>query len=160
MHERQVSTRRVFLLTCAAPLAALAAPCLADAAQKAGGKRPRRQRRKVLARQVGAATFYSRAFHGQRTASGARYDQNALTAAHPTWPFGTVVRVTGLANGRSVTVRITDRGPVGRSRRKGTVIDLSRAAARRLQMIEDGRTRVRLEVLRWGTGATVQSAPQ
>ena len=147
----------MFLLTCVAPLgAALVLPCLADGAQDSARKQPRR-RRKVLARQRGIATFYDRTFHGQRTASGERYDENALTAAHPKWPFGTVVRVTELESGRTVSVTITDRGPAPRSRRKGAVIDLSRAAARRLKIIEDGRARVRLEVLQWGTGAGSQA---
>jgi rare lipoprotein A len=107
------------------------------------------RQRRTAARQIGLATFYGRAFHGEKTASGTLYDQNALTAAHRTWPFGTVVRVTELERGRSVIVTITDRGPFGRNRRKGAIIDLSRAAARRLRMIRDGHVRVRLEVLRW-----------
>ena len=89
------------------------------------------------------ASYYSETLHGRRTASGERYDMRALTAAHPTLPFGSRVRVTNLANGRSVVVRINDRGP----NVKGRVIDLSNAAARELQFISQGTTRVRLEVL-------------
>jgi rare lipoprotein A len=151
--------RRVFLLTCAAPLAAAAIvmPALVEASQPATPRRRRRApRRRILARQVGDATFYGRAFDGERTASGTRYDQNGLTAAHRTWPFGTVVRVTELERKRSVVVTITDRGPFGRNRREGAVIDLSRAAARRLRMIQDGQVRVRLEVLRWGEPAAAK----
>jgi rare lipoprotein A len=73
---------------------------------------------------------------------------NAMVAAHPTYPFETVVRVTNLGNGRSATVRILDRGP---SRGTGAIIDLSRKAADRLGFIREGRTRVRLEVVRWGS---------
>jgi len=91
----------------------------------------------------GLASYYSREFHGARTASGERYDHEALTAAHRTLPFGTRVRVTNLDNGRSVIVTITDRGP----HRKGRIIDVSGAAARRLEMTHDGTVRVRVEVM-------------
>lgn len=99
----------------------------------------------------GLASYYGRDFHGKLAASGVRFDMNALVAAHPSWPFGTVVRVTHLESGRTVRVRVVDRGPARGPRREGVIIDLSRAAARALGFIEDGRARVRLEVLRWGT---------
>lgn len=92
---------------------------------------------------TGTASFYGRRFHGRRTANGERFDMNALTAAHRTLPFGSIVRVTNPANGRSVTVRINDRGPFIR----GRVIDLSRAAARRIGMIHRGHAPVKLELL-------------
>ena len=95
------------------------------------------------AREVGIASYYAEAHHGRRTASGERYDMQALTAAHPTLPFGSRVRVTNLDNGRSVVVRINDRGPYVEKR----VIDLSYAAARELRFIARGTARVRLEVL-------------
>lgn len=79
----------------------------------------------------GGASWYGSGFHGRRTASGERYDMHALTAAHRTLPFGTLVRVHSLVNGREVDVRITDRGPFSRSR----VIDVSRAAAEELGML-------------------------
>lgn len=79
----------------------------------------------------GKASWYGPRFHGRRTASGERYDMHALTAAHKTLPFGTVVRVRSLVNGKEVDVRITDRGPFSR----GRVIDLSRAAAEALGML-------------------------
>ena len=147
--------RRAFLLTCLAPVAAaidLSCAAHAFAQRTAPTPRPARKQRRTR-RQVGLATFYSRQFTGDKTASGTRYNPDAMTAAHRTWPFGTVVRVTELENGRSVVVTITDRGPFGRNRRKGAVIDLSRAAARGLKMIEDGMVRVRLDVVRWGTDA-------
>jgi rare lipoprotein A len=98
--------------------------------------------------QHGLASYYAAGFQGDRTASGVRFDQRALVAAHRSLPMGTIVRVTNVENGRAVTVKIVDRGPFGRNRRKGTVIDLSRAAARRLGMLRDGLVRVRIRVLK------------
>lgn len=84
--------------------------------------------------QRGIASWYGQRFHGRRTASGERYDMDALTAAHPTLPFGTIVRVRSLVNGREVDVRINDRGPyIGRR-----IIDLSRAAAGALGLLDAG----------------------
>lgn len=94
--------------------------------------------------QEGLASFYGRKFQGRLTASGERYDMYRLTAAHPSLPFGTRVRVTHLENGRYVTVRINDRGPFI----AGRIIDLSYRAARELGMIQQGLARVRVEVLR------------
>jgi len=93
--------------------------------------------------ETGKASYYAQAHHGKRTASGERFDQNALTAAHRTLPFGTRVRVTNLNNERSVVVRINDRGPFVR----GRVIDVSRAAAVRLEMLRAGVVPVRVEAL-------------
>jgi rare lipoprotein A len=93
--------------------------------------------------QTGEASWYGPGFHGRHTASGERYDQDALTAAHPTLPFGTRVRVTNLDNGRTVDVRINDRGPFV----AGRIIDLSRAGARVIGLIGPGVGQVRLEVL-------------
>ena len=105
----------------------------------------------ILETRVGLASYYGRDFHGQITASGARFDMNALVAAHPTYPFGTRVRVTNLANDRSTAVRIVDRGPAPHLRADGLLIDVSRKAAETLGFIQQGRTRVRLEVLAWGS---------
>ena len=93
--------------------------------------------------EVGYASFYSSQYHGQPTASGRRYDEHALSAAHRTLPFGTRVRVTNLDNDRSVLVTITDRGPFRRNR----IIDVSRRAARELGFERAGTTRVRVEVV-------------
>ena len=93
--------------------------------------------------QFGVASYYAKRHHARRTASGERFDMDQLTAAHRTLPFGTVVRVTDVASGRSVTVRINDRGPYA----AGRVIDLSRAAAVRLGMLESGVADVQLDVL-------------
>ena len=102
--------------------------------------------------QEGLASFYGGRDQGKETASGERFDQNDLTAAHPSYPGGTVVRVTNLENSRSVEVRVIDRGPAKKARRDGVVIDLSRAAARQLQFTHDGRARVRVEVVKKGGG--------
>jgi rare lipoprotein A len=98
----------------------------------------------------GYASYYGRGFHGRTTASGTVFDNGALIAAHPVYPFGTVVRVTNLDNQRSVNVRIVDRGPSRAVRARGVIIDVSNAAAQRLELIERGRARVRVEVLSWG----------
>ncbi len=90
----------------------------------------------------GNASFYSDTFQGKKTASGEIFDQQALTAAHKTLPFGTMVRVTNTRNGKKVTVRINDRGPFI----SGRVIDLSRAAAQQIDMITAGVAPVRVEI--------------
>jgi rare lipoprotein A len=97
--------------------------------------------------EVGLASWYGGAFHGRRTASGVPFDKRAMVAAHPTLPFGTRVRVHRVATGKSVEVRIVDRGPAARPRAEGVIIDLSEAAATRLGFVREGRTRVRLEVV-------------
>lgn len=97
---------------------------------------------------IGLASYYGPGFHGEETASGEEFDQGAMTAAHRTLPLGTLARVTNLENGRSVVVRINDRGPYGKNVRKGTIIDLSKGAARRLRFLEDGLVKVKVEVLR------------
>jgi len=90
--------------------------------------------------QTGWATYYGRKFHGKVTASGERFNMHDLTAAHRSLPFNTYVRITNLANKKTVVVRINDRGPVKSSR----IIDLSRAAAEKLDMIEAGTVKVRI----------------
>lgn len=92
-------------------------------------------------RQRGLASWYGKRFHGQRTASGEIYDMYAMTAAHPTLPIPSYVRVTHVASGRSVVVRVNDRGPF----HPGRVIDLSYAAALRLGYIQAGHAEVELE---------------
>lgn len=93
--------------------------------------------------QTGLAAYYHADFHGRKTANGEHFDHDTLTAAHKTWPFGTLVRVTNLTNDRSVIVRVNDRGPVERSR----VIDLTRRAAEYLGFVERGIVRVKIEVV-------------
>jgi rare lipoprotein A len=94
----------------------------------------------------GVASWYGNEFHGRKTASGERFNQEAMTAAHRTLPFGTVVRVEHLDSGRDIKVRINDRGPFVR----GRIIDLSKGAARELGMLNQGIAKVRVEVLKWG----------
>lgn len=94
----------------------------------------------------GIASYYAEESHGLKTASGEVYDMEALTAAHPTLPYDTQVRVTNLENGKSVVVRINDRGP----HKKGRILDLSYRAARIIGMIPEGTARVRVEVLSLG----------
>jgi rare lipoprotein A len=108
----------------------------------------------ALQTESGKASYYGKRFHGKKTASGERFDQKALVAAHPSWSFGTLVRVTNKENGRSVTVRVVDRGPAKKARRRGVIIDLSAKAARSLDFHEQGIAPVRLEVLEWGRKAT------
>jgi rare lipoprotein A len=91
----------------------------------------------------GLAAYYSNRLNGRKTASGQIFDQSALTAAHPTLPFGTKVKVTNTKNGRSVVVRINDRGPT----QPGRVIDLTRAAAAKLAMLRAGLVPVKLEIV-------------
>lgn len=92
---------------------------------------------------TGNASWYGKAFSGRPTASGEPFDPEKMTGAHRTLAFGTWVRVTHLGNGRSVVVRINDRGPFT----TGRVIDLSEAAARQLGMIREGVAQVRVEVV-------------
>jgi rare lipoprotein A len=104
----------------------------------------------VLETRNGLASYYHPSLDGLETASGIPYDDSALMAAHPTYPLGTVVRVTNLDNDRSVEVDITDRGPTQENVDEGVIIDLSGAAAKALDMLEAGRVRVKVEVLYWG----------
>lgn len=92
----------------------------------------------------GIASWYGDPFHGQRTSSGEVYDMHAMTAAHRTLPFQTVLRVHNLDNGKKTQIRINDRGPFV----KGRIIDLSRAAAEEIEMVGPGTAKVRLEILR------------
>lgn len=94
----------------------------------------------AVEQEQGGASWYGRYFHGRRTANGERYNQNELTAAHKTLPFGTVVRVRSETNGKEVDVRINDRGPFV----AGRVIDLSQAAAKALDMLQLGVKKVTL----------------
>ena len=91
----------------------------------------------------GKASWYGPGFAGRKTANGERFNPRALTAAHRTLPFGTKVRVTNLSNGKSVVVRINDRGPYA----GGRIIDLSKAAARRIGMLKQGVARVEVTTL-------------
>jgi rare lipoprotein A len=106
-------------------------------------------------RQRGLASWYGRKFHGQRTSSGEPYDMYAMTAAHPTLPIPSYARVTSVASGRSVVVRVNDRGPFW----PGRVIDLSYAAAWKLGYVEQGSTMVEVDAIVPGTDVQVAAAP-
>lgn len=127
-------------------LAVLAGSCLlvllAVVAGCAGLSRgPGEEAPRVIER--GTASWYGPKFHGRLTANGERYDMDGMTAAHKTLPFGTLLEVRNLDNGRVCRVRVNDRGPFVR----GRIVDLSRAAARELGMIGPGTARVELAVL-------------
>ena len=98
--------------------------------------------------QVGLASYYARMFDGRLTASGTPFDNGAMVAAHPTLPFGTMLRVVNTRNQRAVEVEVVDRGPAAGPRADGVIIDLSRAAAHALGFLRAGRTRVRVEIAR------------
>lgn len=130
-------TRWIITLSLAATLIGCATP---------PGKSPRPEADQRSAEQgpvigSGKASFYGSQHHNKRTASGERFDQGSLTAAHRTLPFGTKVRVINTRNGKSVVVRINDRGPFVR----GRIIDLSKAAFERIGSTHSGVIRVRLE---------------
>lgn len=116
--------KQAFLITL---LAVLLVPVFANAQQE----------------ELGLASYYSDLFHGKPTASGELYDKNKMTAAHKTLPFGTIIKVTRLDNGKSVQVRVNDRGPYI----SGRIVELSRAAAEKIDLVRDGVTRVKVEVV-------------
>ena len=100
--------------------------------------------KKSLQTKYGSASFYGPGFHGRKTASGEVFNQNALTAAHRTLPFGTKLRVTCTTTGRSVVVRVNDRGPFHGNR----VLDLSLGSAKAIGMVDRGVTKVKYEILK------------
>lgn len=115
-----------------------------------GGPSPETRPVSVGWTQEGVASWYGGEFHGRPTASGERYDQEGMTAAHRSLPFGTWIRVDNLDNGRRTRVRVTDRGPFVDDR----ILDLSRAAARELGMLGPGTARVRIVVYRTAEDAS------
>lgn len=135
-------------MTAARGRLALLVGVLCAAWQLAGCASERYARPSTGLTQRGIASWYGPDFHGKRTASGEVYDMHALTAAHRELPLDTVIAVKNLDNGRSVEVRVNDRGPFVR----GRVLDLSYAAARELDMIGPGLARVEIRVVEVGTG--------
>lgn len=107
---------------------------------------------------TGKAIWYGEGWEGKRTASGELFDRHLWTAAHRSLPLGTRVRVVNLDNGRQVVVRVNDRGPYGRDRRR--IIDLSEAAARQLDFAGQGEIPVRLEVLAAADAGPTAAQPQ
>jgi rare lipoprotein A len=114
-----------------------------SAAQEKGANKPAAGSL-VGKEETGTAVFYSDNLVGRPLTSGEKYDKNALTGAHRTLPLGTMVEVTNLKNGKSVVVHINDRGPHGP---KTEIIDLSGRAAQELDMVKDGRAKVKLKVV-------------
>jgi rare lipoprotein A len=104
-----------------------------------------------LASDEGIATYYADYFDGRRTASGIVFHNSEMFAAHRTYPFGTIVRVTNLANDRAVILTVVDRGPNGATAiARRLIIDVSRTAAAQLDFVRQGITPVRVDVLAWG----------
>jgi rare lipoprotein A len=103
--------------------------------------------------EIGMASWYGPGFHGGKTANGEKYDQNDMTAAHRTLPLPSIVRVTNLNNGKSILVRVNDRGPFKRNR----ILDLSKAAATKLDIVRSGSAKVRVQFLDRETREYVQN---
>jgi rare lipoprotein A len=121
--------------------------CLPASTRSGAGIDPALRGGAALAVDAGEASYYGDEFDGRRTASGETFRQSEMTAAHRTYPFGTIVRVINLKNGLETAVRINDRGPQKPTR----VIDLTRRAAEEIGMVQTGVAQVRLEVVRWGS---------
>ena len=134
-------TRRPF--TAGLVAGAMLAAALASAACARRYRFPPAVRPAIGTVQTGIASWYGPGYDGNRTSSGEPYDMDALTAAHASYSFGTLVKVTLLSTGRSVVVRINDRFP----NHKGRIIDVSRAAAREIGLVANGTGRVRVEVV-------------
>ena len=134
MHWARLRATTVFFF------AIFAAGCGQRRAPQAQAAKPVR----IGATQTGIASWYGDPYHGRRAANGEVYDMEKLTAAHRAWPFDTWVHVRNLDNGKTVNVRITDRGPFVDKR----IIDLSRAAAGEIAMIGPGTARVKLQVIK------------
>lgn len=125
----------------------------ANLSYQVAGKRYYPLRKVASFSQEGRASWYGPKFHGRKTSSGERYDMNMMTAAHPTLPIPSYAKVTNLANGKEVVVRINDRGPFHGNR----AIDLSKAAAQKLGFINAGTARVKIEQI--VPGQNQQTAP-
>lgn len=125
----------------------------ANLSYKVAGKRYTPQKNAEGFTQSGKASWYGPGFQGRKTASGERFDMNKLTAAHPTLPIPSYVRVTNTKNGKSVVVRINDRGPFHGNR----VIDVSKAVAQQLGFINHGTAHVKIE--RLPAGSTKVATP-
>ena len=107
-------------------------------------KSNKREVKKNANTKVGNASYYAHAFHGRTTASGSKYNMNALTCAHKTLPFGTRVRVTNPSNGQTVTLTVNDRGPYHGNR----VLDLSYAGAKAIGLVQSGVGKIHYEILK------------
>jgi rare lipoprotein A len=129
-----LSVTIILVTGCASPRRASTSPTAPPAPESRGN---------VSSPMIGTASYYAHKYHGRTTASGEVFDMHKMTAAHRTLPFGIQVRVTNLTNHRSIVVRINDRGPFVR----GRIIDLSLAAAKKLDFVTAGLTQVRIEIV-------------
>jgi len=146
--------QRIRLATCLLPIAVLATACCGEGAQRtiASGASPPPAQTEPEGVDMdrdgdvlrGEASYYADFFDGRKTASGERYDPGAMTAANRTLPLGTRVRIRRVDTGASVVVRVNDRGPFGKRRR---IFDLSKAAAKKLNMLQRGTAQVEAVVL-------------
>jgi rare lipoprotein A len=102
----------------------------------------------ILEAEIGIASYYADEFHNKETYNGEIYDMYGISAAHPSYPMDTIVKITNLVNNKSIELRINDRMPY----REDRIIDLSYGAAKFLDMITNGITKVKVEVLKWGEG--------
>ena len=103
-----------------------------------------RYRAKPISYQIGYTSYYAHKFHGRPTASGEIFDMNGISAAHRELPLGTIIRVTHLGNGKSIIVKVNDRGPFI----KGRILDLSLGAAKKLDMVNEGVAKVKIEIVK------------
>jgi rare lipoprotein A len=134
-------SRNCLLLLLLAGLAGCAAPQSAPPVPSPSIPAPAQEAPRPFFSEEGRASWYGHGHQGKTTAAGEHFDQNALTGAHRSLPFNTIVRVTDLESGKTVTVRINDRGPFV----KGRIIDLSSSAATALGLVKDGIGKVRLD---------------
>ena len=144
----------LFTVTAAGCASRATAPAPAPAPAPSPAPRTASAAGRALDVREGLASYYSDWFNGRTTASGTIFSNNDLVAAHPTYPFGSLVRVVNLRNKRFIDLRVVDRGPAAAPQARGVIIDISRAAAERLGFITAGRARVRVEVLKWGDDQT------
>ncbi len=132
----------------------LAVLCVMLLSQCQPQKQPPQTRETVLQSDSGLASYYARFFEGKKTASGKIFDNDEAVAAHPGYPLGTRVRVTNLDNSKTVELLIIDRGPTTENQEEGVIIDISRAAAKKIGMLQEGRIPAKVEVLQWGNDST------
>ncbi|HSB01671.1 MAG TPA: septal ring lytic transglycosylase RlpA family protein [Anaerolineales bacterium] len=117
---------------------------MASSQQRGTASYHKQDREVAKYKERGTASYYAKRFHNRKTASGERFNNRAMTAAHRTLPFGTEVIVMNINSGKSVKVRINDRGPFV----KGRVIDLSRAAFSQIASLEDGLAKVEIRIVK------------
>ncbi len=125
-----------------------------DSGNRKVPKNPTKQKTSTHSQKVftGTSSYYGKDFHGKLTANGEIFDMYGLTAAHKTLPLNTIVRVTNIENGKSLILRINDRGPYI----DGRILDCSYGAAKKLEFVQMGTTEVKIEVIEWGDDEYMQ----